>query len=98
MNMTALSPKPAGSQILSISGSSANASMGNVGVVRLVTSADCFIKFGSSAPTASSTLDMFLPAGMPEYFDVSQFFGSGAVFVAAITSGGTGSLYITNCN
>ena len=54
--------------------------------LRLVASADMFVNFGT---TASTTTSMFLPAGIPEYFQ------SVGVNIAAIVASGTGSLYIT---
>jgi len=96
MKETALSPKT--SKVLSISSTTANVTVGTQGVIRLVASIDCFVVFGSSAPAAVLATSMFLPALSPEYFDVSQFYGQGPVFVGAITTAASGSLYITACN
>ena len=63
------------------------------GAVRLVASTDCFIEIGSGAgttPTAVNSTSTFLPAGRPEYFEVTR-----GCKVAAVQSAAPGNLYLT---
>jgi hypothetical protein len=64
------------------------AAVGGSGVVRLLSTTDCHVAFGSS-PVADATC-LFLPANTPEYFACYA-----TDLVAAIADSGTGSLYIT---
>ena len=57
-------------------------------VVRVFSTEDCFLKFGSS-PTAT-TSDMFLPAGIVEYFGMNP-----GDKIAVIRSVNNGLLYVT---
>lgn len=57
-------------------------------VVRLVATTNCHVKFGSN-PTAT-TSDIYLPAGVVEYFKVSA-----SDKVAAIKNADAGNLYVT---
>ena len=57
-------------------------------VVRVVSTTDCFVAFGSN-PTASNT-SVFLPAGKPEYFVCET-----TDKVAAVQVSAGGNLYIT---
>jgi hypothetical protein len=59
--------------------------------VRLLATGDCFVVFGGATVTAT-TAGMPLQANSPEYFDMST---SGHTHVAAITTGGTGTLYVS---
>lgn len=96
MRETALTPTKA-FYTVTVSGTSANTAVGPAGMIRLVSSTDCFVNFGSTAPTVSSTTGFFLPSGVVEYFDTSEFYGDGAVYVGAIQSSAGGSLYIAVC-
>lgn len=77
-------------QTISFTGSSqaSNATGAFVTIVRVFATKDCFLNFGS-APTAAST-DMFLPAGIIEYFGMIP-----GEKIAAIRSSDNGTLYIT---
>lgn len=78
---------------VSISGTSAKTvaplTSGNV---RLLATVDCFVRFGAQGGTAVVT-DMPLLAATPEYFNLD-----GYDTVAAITSGASGTLYVTEVN
>lgn len=74
---------------VSMSGTTARSAALTTGIVRLTPSADCFVKFGSSSVTAATT-DHFLVGGMPYDFEYGT-----STNVAVITSGGTGTLYIS---
>lgn len=60
----------------------------NTTIVRLRSTTDCFVEFGSN-PTATSA-SMFLPSGVTEYFGVV-----GGSKLAVIRSSADGTLYIT---
>ena len=74
---------------VAIGGVSAQGPAIGANIVRLVSTADCFIAFGAN-PTANNTTCLFLPAGVPEYFQ----YNSGDK-VAVIQSTAAGNLYIT---
>jgi hypothetical protein len=57
-------------------------------IIRVISTEDCFLKFGAN-PTAATT-DMFLPSGAIGYFGVTA-----GEKVAAIRSSASGTLYIT---
>lgn len=83
--------RPVTSQTAAYTAASAvvtNAFGNGVHVVRLVSTTNCFVAFGS-APTAT-TSDMYLPANQPEYFVVSQ-----GQKVAAIQVDAGGNLHVT---
>lgn len=82
---------PATSQKVAISGTSAASSaIGSyVNKVRLHSTTDCFVEFGS-APTAVANTSMFIGANLPEYFDIRP-----GHKVAVIQSSASGNLYIT---
>lgn len=63
----------------------------NTSVVRLIADTNCFVVFGadSASPTATSANGVFIVAGVPEYFRVSQ--GSR---IAVIRSTADGNLYV----
>jgi hypothetical protein len=83
---------PFETQSVSISGTTARtAAACSTKRVRLLTTTDCFVVFGNSSVTAT-TAGMPLQANAPEYFDMSA---SGHTHVAAITSSGTGTLYVS---
>ena len=64
--------------------------------VRLVASVDMFINFGvGSAPTASTSTGMFIPAYAPEYIDLSSLANQGDLYVSGIVSSSTGTLYVS---
>ena len=63
----------------------------NTIIVRLVSTADCFVKISTGNPTATAG-DLFMPAGIPEYFAVN---GWETVKVATLQSSAGGSLYVT---
>ena len=78
-------------QSVAFTGTSAaitNAFGAGVTVIRVVSTTDCFIKFGS-APTAT-TSDMPLIANVVEYFGASP-----GVKIAAIQKASAGTLYVT---
>jgi hypothetical protein len=60
-----------------------------VTIVRLFSTVDCFIAFGTN-PTAVAGSSMFLPGGIVEYFEIR----SNEKF-AVIQNGSTGTLYVT---
>lgn len=60
----------------------------NIFCVRLIATSDCFVKIGNN-PTAAVT-DMFLKAGIPEYFTVAN-----PDKIAAIKLADAGNLNIT---
>lgn len=68
-----------------------NALSKNTIIVRLVATTACFVKISTGTPTATSS-DLFLPAGVPEYFGVN---GYQTVKVAALQSSASGTLYVT---
>ena len=85
---------PSTTQTVSISGTSAatsNALSKNTVVIRVLATTACFIKIGTSTPTATSA-DMPLAANIPEYFRVN---GNETLKVAGIQISSGGSLYVT---
>ena len=100
MKETALSPKTSYNAltVATTDGGSTKQNLGPAGTVRIVSSVDCFINFkAGSAPTASVTTGMYLPAFAPEYFTLSGFYGDGDVYVAGIGAA-AGLLYVTVMN
>lgn len=85
---------PSTSQVLAVGASSVQSALPQTGVtiVRLFSTADCFVAFGSN-PVAviDGTSSMFLPAGIVEYFEI-RIDEKLAVISANAT---TGKLYIT---
>lgn len=84
---------PGDSQTISFSGTSAVNSTdfnSKTRVVRLHATEDCFVVFGDSTATATSS-NMFLPADQTEYFGIQ----SNETRIAAIQSSTGGTLYIT---
>ena len=81
---------PGTSQKITTSGSSQQSSAfsSNTTIVRLFSTQDCYVAFGTN-PTATSS-SMFLPAGIVEYFGVTE---SSKLAVLQVTS--SGILYIT---
>ena len=80
-----------GTQTISVSGTSAATSTAfgdNTTIVRLVSTTDCHLRFGTS-PTAT-TSNMMLPANVVEYFKVTP-----GVKLAAIQRLASGTLYVT---
>lgn len=78
-------------QTVSVSGTSAavtNAFGSGTTVIRLVSTTDCYLKFGAS-PTATSS-DILLPANVVEYFGASP-----GVKIAALQRSSSGTLYVT---
>ena len=81
-------------QTVAFSGTSAataNALGKHIVVIRVLASADCFIKIDTGTPTAT-TSDTPLAAGVPEYFRVD---GYKTIKVAAVQSSTSGNLYVT---
>lgn len=78
--------RPSTSSTVSLSATTAASSAVSSSVIRLISTVDCFINLDAAA-TASS---MFFPADSVEYIEV----GVGET-INAITSGATGTLYIT---
>ena len=60
----------------------------NTSIVRVVSTTNCFLAFGT-APTATSASGVYLPANVIDYFGVAD--GSK---IAVIQSAASGSLYI----
>lgn len=81
-NLPAMNAVGSTSQSVTIGGTSVQCSAlsPNVGVVRVVADADCYLAFGDS-PTAT-TSDIFLPSGVVEYFGIA----SSSTLVAGITA------------
>jgi hypothetical protein len=75
---------------VAVSGSSAQSGAITAAVVRLVSSTDCHVKFGSNPTAVADGTSLFLPAGVPEYFQ----FGSGDK-IAVIQDSTSGNLFIT---
>jgi hypothetical protein len=90
-------PLPGGSQALAISTTVATSTvLPPQSTVQLTATADCFVQVSTATPgTASTTADMFLPAGTPMTFTLGLNNGSPYVYVSAITASGAGTLYIT---
>jgi len=84
---------PGTSQVVLVGASSVQASAfsDGVSVVRVFSTADCWLAFGTN-PTAEaeSAGSMFLPAGMIEYFERKE-----GEKVAVIQSSSSGKLYVT---
>lgn len=77
---------------ISISGTSArNSSVLTTGRYRVVSDIDCYVKQGSSTITSTTSMS-FLPAGLVDYFCVSSASNG---YLAVITDGGSGTIYIT---
>ena len=77
-------------QSLSLSGiTNRNGTAFTYKVVRILTSVACFIKFGDSTVTAANS-DHYMPPNVIEYFYVKNY-----TYIAAVTSGATGNLYIS---
>jgi hypothetical protein len=88
---------PSTSQTVAIGASSAataNVLTRGVVVIRVVSTANCFVRIGTGTPTAT-TADTFVPAFTPEYFRVDATSG---IRVAVIQQSGSGSLYVTEMN
>jgi hypothetical protein len=78
-------------QTVSVSGTSAavtNAFGNGTTIIRVVSTTDCFIKFGAT-PTAVAA-DMLLPAYVVEYFGATP-----GVKIAALQNTAAGTLYVT---
>lgn len=84
-------PHPGGSDAVAYTGTAAaSAAMpANAVAVRVVSTTDCFIEIGPD-PTAVAESGLFLPAGVPEYFECSP---NAKVSAIQATAGGT--LYVT---
>lgn len=86
--------KPSTTQTVAISGTSAataNALNKNIVVVRVLSTTNCFIRFGTGTPTAT-TADTPIVAFTPEYFRVDA---QDTIKVAGIQMSAGGSLYVT---
>ena len=64
----------------------------NTSAVRVVATTDCFIEIGMN-PTAVANTGLYLPAGIPEYFEAIA--GATGVKVSAIQLSSGGSIYVT---
>ncbi len=80
--------RPGVTQKVGFGSTSAASAVVGGGIIRLLSTADCHVAFGSN-PTADGTC-LFLPANMPEYFACST-----GDQVAVIQDTAAGSLYIT---
>jgi hypothetical protein len=80
--------RPGETTVLSVSGTATNTSVitGDIRVVRIVSGVDCFFSINDTATTS----DVFLPANNVEYIHIYDH-----DYVSVITSGATGSAYIT---
>lgn len=86
--------KPGTTQSVAISGVSAataNALSKSIVVVRVVSTTNCFIMFGTGTPTAT-TSDMPIAAFTPEYFRVDA---QDTIKVAGLQISSGGTLYVT---
>lgn len=79
------------SSVVSISGTSAQSATLNTQLVLITPTADCFVRAGANPTALADGTDMFLLGGN-SYRVILP--GSG-LKLAFITSGGTGSVYIT---
>jgi len=84
---------PGACQVLTVNAVSAQGALpqANVSIVRLFSTVDCWIAFGTN-PTAvaEGSSSMFLPGGIVEYFEIRS-----DERLAVIGNGVTGKLYIT---
>lgn len=80
--------RPESTTVLSVSGTAADSSAitGDVRVIRLVSTVDCFYTLNATATTS----DVFLPANSIEYIHIYD-----RDYVSVITGGTTGSTYVT---
>lgn len=86
--------RPKTTQKVAYTGTSARTAnpVGNfIQVVRLIATSACYVKEGTSTVTAT-TNDMYLPAGVAEYFIVSP-----GNYIAAIQVSAGGTLDVTEC-
>lgn len=81
------------SQSVAVSGSSTQSSAFQAAttVVRVYSTTDCFLKFGTN-PTAVANTSIFLPAGVIDYLGVPQ---NQSYKVAVLQSTASGTLYVT---
>lgn len=86
---------PGTSQAVSVSGSSAQSSALTSGasIMRLVSTTDCYVAFGTN-PTAT-TSSLFLPANVPEYFGIPSSNQNETWKVAVIQSTASGTLNVS---
>ena len=100
MRETALAPKVSVKVGVTGDGTVGKYTVGTVNnttCVRLVSDGDVFVNFNlGSAATAVIDTNMFLPAGAPEYIDLSAYSGKGSVYISAIVASGvSANLYIS---
>jgi hypothetical protein len=82
---------PSTTVVVAIGGTSAQNSSPIVAeVVRLIATSDCHVKFSPTGGSAT-TSDMFLKAGVAEYFSMK-----GDQYIAVIQATAGGNLFITN--
>jgi hypothetical protein len=84
---------PTDTVTLSISASTARVALPGK-LVRVLTSADCFLKFGDSTVVAAVTDMPFKATSAGEYFSTET---TRYTHVAAITASGSGTLTLTAC-
>lgn len=92
---TTFKPIESTTKKITVAGTSAATSAATSGkypVLRIATSTDCYITWGATSPTAT-TSDMLLTAGAVEYLSLP-----GQVFVAAIQVSAGGVLTVTECS
>lgn len=77
--------RPGAGQNVAVSGGNAQSAVIGSSVVRLCSTTDCRIAFGSD-PTAIST-SLYLPAGAVEYFRANR--GTDKIGVIQVSAGGT---------
>lgn len=102
MRETALSPRTNYTLSLTSSdGTTGSQNLGKIGpqsCIRVVSTAACFISFKlGSAPTAATTTDMYIPAGVPEYIGIDRFADQGDLYIKGIVASSTATLYVSVC-
>lgn len=58
--------------------------------VRVISTSDCFIELTIAGTAAVANTGLYLPAGLPEYFEAQ-----GSIKVSAIQASAAGSIYVT---
>lgn len=76
--------------------SNASSAITLTNIVRIVSTVDCHIAFGGAGGGDSATTnDMFVPASVPEYFEIGDTDGSTLTVVYVTRNASDGTLYIT---
>lgn len=87
--------QPSTTQTVTITGTSAlSTHVTATNIIRVVSTTDCHIEFGFN-PVAT-TSSMFMPASVPEYFEIGDVSGDSTMTnLAVIQNSAGGTLYIT---